>query len=325
MLKHCKIVELAMYLPLPYAGGVFAEMGARVTKIESPKGGDPLKALDHSVYNYLNAKKEVVYLDLKNTDDIKKAYDIISKSDVVLNGFRRGFLEKAGLDYETLKNENPGLIYVSLAGYEKGLKDEDKVGHDLNFVSLSGIIHNFAEEGKLFPFQLADMAGALWSVIGVLYMLEKRRVSGIGGELDLSLFRSLVSFFPFFYGAGKGEGVERGTFTGNFACYNVYETKDKKKIAFGCIEKKFFQRALDILGIAYDESSLYSLDYQEELINNVKKAVKGKDYDYLITVFEKENICITPILSKEEFYNYLEFQGIDKDRLRDFLFSPIKD
>ncbi|GAB4434480.1 MAG: CaiB/BaiF CoA-transferase family protein [bacterium] len=323
MLKDLKIVELAMYLPLPYAGGVFAEMGAKVTKIESPVGGDPLKSFDISAYNYLNAKKEVLYLDLKNENDVKQIYELILDSDVVLNGFRRGFLKNKKLDYETLKEKNSSLIYISLAGYEKGLKDANKAGHDLNFVSLSGIMQNFAEEGRLFLFQLADMAGAFWAVIALFYMLEKRRSFGVGGEIDLSLFRSLLSFFPFFYGAGKGGGIETGIFTGSFACYNIYETKDNRKIAFGCIEKKFFKRALDLLELSYEEDKLYDSSYQEELRDKVRAAIKDKDYDYWMEIFGSEDICITPVLGKEDFYSYLKLQGVNEEALRDFLFSPI--
>jgi len=323
MLSHLKVVELGMYLPLPYAGGVLRRFGAKVTKIEPPITGDPLKDFDLSAYDYLNSGKEILYLDLKKEEDRKKVYETILSADVVLNGFRRGFLKKMGIDYEGVKEKNPSCIYISLAGYEKGFKDGDKAGHDLNFVSLSGIMQDFAEQGKLFPFQIADMAGALWAVIGVFYMLEMRRQTGKGGELDLSLFRSLLSFFPFFYAASKGGGIESGIFSGKFACYNIYKAKDDKNIAFGCIERKFFKRALDVLRISYDEEILYKPEHQEELIRNISKVISQKEFAYWKELFEEEDICVTPVLDKNGFYEYLKLQGLNEKAFKDFLFSPI--
>ena len=107
MFENLKILELAMYLPLPYAGSFFSRMGATVIKVESPFGGDPLKELDISAYNYLNKGKIVKFFDLKNEHDRNQLLEIISKVDVVLNGFRRDFLKKIGLDYNSVKVVNP--------------------------------------------------------------------------------------------------------------------------------------------------------------------------------------------------------------------------
>lgn len=325
MFENLKVIELGMYLPLPYAGGFLSRLGAKVVKIEQPVTGDPLKDFDSSAYAYLNRGKEILYLDLKSEDDRKKIYEILVSADVVLNGFRRGFLKKAGLDYDAVKEKNPSCIYISLAGYEKGFKDADKAGHDLNFVAVSGIIHNLIEQGNLLPFQLADLAGALWAIIGVFYMLEKRRQTREGGELDLSLFRSLLSMFPFFYAVDKGSYIEKGIFTGKFACYNIYTTKDGKKIAFGWIEKKFFKRALDLLGLSYDEKTLYELNSQQYLIEAIAKVIKEQDFTYWKNFFENEDICVTPVYSKHEFYEYLKLQGVSEIYRENFLFSPISD
>lgn len=322
MFEGFKIVELGMYLPLPYVGGFFANMGARVIKIEHPKSGDPLKEIDVSAYKYLNEKKEILYLDLKDSKKKEEMYKILLSADVVLDGFRRGFLSRLGFDYDEIKKTNPSCIYISLAGYERGLKDENKVGHDLNFVALSGIMQSFSGQNSPFPFQLADMAGALWAIIAVFYMLEKRRVTGEGGNCNLSLFRSLLSMFPFFYGASFGSDIDYGIFAGKFACYNFYETKDSKKLAFGCLEKKFFKRALEIIGVQFDEEKLYKREFQEELKRAIGNVIKEKEAAYWNEVFEKEDICVTPVLDKEAFFNYLNAQGV-KNNIKDFLFSPL--
>ncbi len=322
MFNDLIIVELGMYLPLPYAGGFFAKMGAKVIKIEPP-GGDPIKEFDEEAYRYLNKNKELFFLNLKDEGDRKKVLELLCSADVVLNGFRRGFLERLGLGYNAVRENNRKAIFLSLSGYEKETKDSNKAGHDLNFVGLSGIMKNFETTGKLFPFQLADMAGALWAIIGVFVMLEQRRKNGVGGELDLSLFRSVLSVFPFFYSSKEDGVIEKGIFTGDFACYNIYKTKDGEAIAFGCIEKKFFKRALEILNISFDDDMLFNKEAQPFLIKKIAETIAKREKKYWLSLFEKEDICVTPVNDKKGFFAYLKEQGIDGERLYSFLFSPV--
>lgn len=323
MFEKLKIVELAMYLPLPYAGGFFARMGATVIKVESPFGGDPLKELDANAYSYLNKNKILKFFDLKNEHDKDQVLKIISESDVVLNGFRRDFQKKIGLDYNSVKEINPNCVFLTLAGYEKGAKDENLAGHDLNFVSLSGIMQSIPDLKKPFPFQLTDMSGALWAIIGTFMMLEKRKQTGMGGELDISLLRSVTSFFPFFYSATKGGDIENGIFSGNYACYNVYETRDDKKIAVGSVEKKFFKRLLDVMKVDCTDNMLYDFAFQGKLIQDLQNAFKKYDAEIVLEMLEKEDICVTPVLSKEEFFGYLKQLGVETKKIDSFLFCPL--
>jgi alpha-methylacyl-CoA racemase len=322
MSDRLSVVELAMYLPLPYAGAFFANMGAKVTKIENPKGGDPLKSLDKRAYDTLNRKKKIRYFDLKNRDEIDKIRKLILEADIVLNGFRRGLLDKIGLGYSEIKEKNPGVIYINLAGYEKDMSIGGKAGHDLNFMGLSGIMPSFSGAQGPLPFQAADMSGALWAIIGALSMLNNRKTTGKGAELDLSLFRSALSFFPFFYFCEETGNIDKGLFRGKSACYNVYKCKDNKDIAVGSLEEKFFKRLLEILGIAFDGNRI-DLNGQGKLINRVKKAFMSKASSYWLKKFEKEDICVSPVYNREEFYSFMEKEGVQKNTREDFLLFPV--
>ena len=176
---------------------------------------------------------------------------------------------------------------------------------------------------KPFPFQLADMSGALWAIIGTFMMLEKRKQTYTGGELDISLFRSLTSLFPFFYSATEGGDIANGMFSGNYACYNVYETRDDKKIAVGSVEEKFFKRLLDIMKVDYKDNMLYDPIFQDKLIQDLKIAFKSYDAEVILDKLQKEDICVTPVLSKEEFFSYLNKQGVETKKMEDFLFCPL--
>lgn len=323
VLKEISVIELGMYLPLPYAGAFLSQIGATVTKVELPGKGDPMKELDDGIYTTLNKNKKIIYQNLKDEKDIKQIKEILNKADIVLNGFRRGFLDKLGLGYKEISKKNKGVIYINLYGYPKELSFKDKAGHDLNFLSLSGIFDWLSGYNRPLPIQIADMSGALWAIIGSLLMLNKRRETNKGGELDLSLFSSLLSFMPFFYFSEKGGKIEKGFFHGTNPFYNIYECKDGKLIAVGSVEEKFARKLLEILKIKYDDNIF--LDIKEEYLSEkIKEAFKKKNQKFFLSLFEKEDICVSPVLSREEFYELLSKNGIKGENLSDFVIFPIK-
>lgn len=319
--ENLKIVEIAMYLPLPYAGSFFAEMGAKVIKIEQPEKGDPLKAIDSSVYKMLNERKDIVFLDLKKTKDLIDLKKIVMQADIVLNGFRRGFLEERGLGFCEVSKRNKKVIYVNLYGYPKEISLQNKAGHDLNFIGLSGIYDLLKEFKKPLPFQIADMAGALWAIIGSLIMLNKRERTKRGGELDLSLFTSILSFLPFFYFSDDTGSINKGLLYGENPFYNIYECKDGKLIAVGSLEEKFAKKLLEILKIK-DEDNIFSA--KTDIKEKLKRVFKSKNRSYFIKLFEKEDICVTPVLTKSEFFDFLKKNLMREEKIRSFILFPIK-
>lgn len=322
MFENLKVVELAMYLPLPYTGAFFANFGANVTKIEHPNG-DPLKNMDKKIYQTLNQKKQIKHLDIKDEAGQTKLRNILKDADIVLNGFKPNFLKKYNLNYESIKDINPSVIYISLFAYEKNTPFKNYAGHDLNFVSLSGIMESSKIEPKPFHFQMADMVGALWSIIGSFYMLEKRKKTGIGGKLDLSLFRACLSFFPFFYFSEEKGSINNGMLYGEYACYTVYKCKDDRYIAVGSIEEKFFKRLLNLLNINFDETKLYSEQEQKHLKELLQKKFITQSRDYWIDFFKNEDICITPVLEKTETFDLLSTWFGEKN-LENFLLFPFE-
>lgn len=321
MFEEINILEFAMYLPLPYASAFFANLGAKVTKVEHPDG-DPLKNLDSKVYNILNRKKNIEYLDIKDPSNKEKITELLKNSDIVLNGFKPSFLKKYGFDYDSIKEINPSIIYISLSAYEKNTPLANKAGHDLNFVGLSGIIYSPNDAPKPYKFQMADMAGALWAIIGAFYMLEKREKTGNGGFLDLSLFRSCLSFLPFFYFSSEEGWIDKGMLYGDYGCYNIYKCKDNKFIAVGSIEEKFFKRLLELLEIPYNTSNLYTHEGQKYYKKLLEEKFLSKEQEYWINFFENEDICVTPVFDKNEILKILK-DWLGEENITNFILFPI--
>ncbi len=326
ILKNLSVVELAMYLPLPYAGAFMAKIGANVFKVEMPGTGDPLKNIDNSAYKALNKDKKIIYKNLKDQNHINEVKELLLSSDLVLNGFRRGFLDKLGLGYKDISAINKKVIYINLYGYPKEMSIREKAGHDLNFLALSGILeelNRFQRFTKPLPLQVADMSGALWAIIASLLMLNRRYIEKAGGEIDLSLFSSLLSFMPFFYFSEKEGEIEKGLLSGGNPFYNIYRCKDGKMFALGCLEDKFARRLLQILKIEAHDDVLLGKK-KRFYFKRLKEAFSTRERDYFVELFEKEDICVSPVMSKDEFFRFLRKNGIRKGDIRDFIAFPVK-
>ncbi len=254
-LSGITVVDLSRLLPAPLTTLFMAQMGARVIKIEDPRGGDylrwtpPLQGEYSAFFYLLNRGKESVTLNLKEERGREILRRIVRKADVLVESFRPGVMDSLGVGYEDLKGENPGLIYCAVSGY--GYTETDfrsRAGHDLNYVSLNGIaaLNGTRKEGPRVPgVQIADIAGGSYmALIAILAALLKRERSGKGEFLDISMTHGsmplAVMGFGEFLGTGKSPGPEEYTLNGLYPCYRIYRAKDGY-VSLAALEPKFWQ------------------------------------------------------------------------------------
>ncbi len=194
MLEGMRVLELAYFYPGPYCTQILAELGAEVIKIEPPTG-DPMRYRSE-MFAALNRNKKSVVLNLKEEEDRNKFYDLASKSDVVVEGFRPGVARRLGVDYESVKKVNPSIIYCSISGL--GQKESRPV-HDINVVGLAGICHVSGKRiGKPVDpnVQLSDFASAMFSAISILAAYVRKLKTGEGCYIDLSMLDSALASIP---------------------------------------------------------------------------------------------------------------------------------
>lgn len=206
LLDGLVVVDLCQFLSGPYATLRLQDMGARVIKIERPDGGDLSRRLylsdteiggDSTLFHAINRSKESLALDLKNPDDLAALRKLLAQADVVLQNFRPGVIERLGLDYESVKALNPGIVYASITGY--GLEGPwvDRPGQDLLAQARSGVMWlNGDEHQGPVPFGLAiaDMLAGAAVAQGVLAALIRKGRTGIGAHIETSLLEALVDF-----------------------------------------------------------------------------------------------------------------------------------
>jgi len=174
-----------------------ADLGAEVVHIESPTRPDLLRLVppyangQATAHNYLNRNKQSITLDLKNRDCIEQIKTRISDYDIVVEQFRPGVMQRLGLDYATLAEINPRLIYCSITGYGQTGSYKDKAGHDINYLALSGIAgHSGRVQGgpPALGIQVADVAGgSMHAIIAILAAVIERQRSGMGQYIDISM------------------------------------------------------------------------------------------------------------------------------------------
>src|SRR5690554_4515934 len=198
------VIDMCQFLSGPYASLRLQDLGARVIKIERPGAGDLSRTLylsdteiggDSTIFHAINRSKESLALDLKNPEDIASFKRLLTKADVVLQNFRPGVIERIGLDYETVRKINPGIVYASITGYGSSGPWVDRPGQDLLAQARSGVMWlNGDEDQGPVPFGLAvaDMLAGANVAQGVLAALVRRGVTGKGSHIETSLLESMV-------------------------------------------------------------------------------------------------------------------------------------
>src|SRR5213083_17842 len=206
-LSGIRILDLSRLLPGAYASQMLADFGADVIKVEEPGSGDdgrfmpPQLAGGMSLYFVaINRNKRSMTLNLKATEGREIFLRLVRQSDVVLESFRPGVMERLGLGYEQLKGVNPGLVYCAISGYGQDGPYRLRAGHDLNYAGYAGLLdYNRGPRGEpaMPPTQLGDLAGgSFMAVIGIMTALYGRTQTGEGRMIDVSMTEGVLSQLP---------------------------------------------------------------------------------------------------------------------------------
>jgi len=199
-LKGLRVIELARILAGPWAGQTLADLGAEVIKIESKTGDDTRtwgppfintgEETNAAYYHSCNRGKQSVSLDFKDKNDLLKLKNLISSADILIENFKVGGLDKYGLDYKTLHNNHPSLIYCSITGFGQTGPYAKRAGYDFLMQGMSGLMSITGEadsQPQKVGVAVTDIFTGLYAVIAVQAALRSRDTTGLGQHIDLSL------------------------------------------------------------------------------------------------------------------------------------------
>jgi crotonobetainyl-CoA:carnitine CoA-transferase CaiB-like acyl-CoA transferase len=295
-LKGFRILDLTRLIPGPFCTMILADLGADVIKVEEPSSGDYERQIQPSLgpmaYRFLllNRNKRSLALNLKRDKGKEIFLELVRKSDCLVEGFRPGTMAGLGLDFNTLKGSNPGIVYCSMSSFGHTGPYKNQIAHDLNILAASGILHmTGSPDGPpvipAVPF--IDIVTALYATIAILSALMVKRETGAGQHLDISMFDSAFSLL---FDAARhvwkderepGRGNER--LSGGLANYNIYETKDERLLTVAALETKYKKRLFQILGMEdflgnEDEmtTTRVSADKEQKVKGAMKRIIAGK-------------------------------------------------
>jgi crotonobetainyl-CoA:carnitine CoA-transferase CaiB-like acyl-CoA transferase len=246
-LDGIRIVEFTHMVMGPTCGMILADLGAEVIKIEPP-GGDKtrnLPGLGIGFFRSFNRNKKSVVLDINTPEGMSAALDLIGECDVMLENFRPGLMNKLGLDYATLSERFPGLIYVSHKGFLPG-PYENRLALDEVVQNMAGLTYMTGPKGR--PLRAGssvnDIMGGMFGAIGVLAALQERNRTGRGQEIQSALFENCVLL--------AAQHMQQFLMTGEAAppmpsrvsawsVYDVFTLADDEQLFIGAVNDKQFQ------------------------------------------------------------------------------------
>ena len=242
-LDGLKVVEMAGLGPCPLAGQFLADLGAEVTLIVRKSG----KKADPTDIN--NRGKRSVALNLKSDAGVEAAMRLVERSDVLIEGFRPGVMERMGLGPAACSARNPRLIYGRMTGWGQTGPLSQMAGHDINYLGITGVLNAIGKaDAPIPPLNIgADYAGGtMFLLLGVLSALFERQSSGKGQVIDAAMVDgapALMALMHTFLARGMwSNDREANLLDGGAPFYRTYETSDGKHMAVGPLEPQFFCR-----------------------------------------------------------------------------------
>src|SRR5918992_967722 len=204
-LEKLKVLDLTQVMAGPFCCQVLADMGADVTKIEPPETGDQtrrslgfrMKGEDTAAFIAINRNKKSMTLNLKEDEAREIFYRLVREADVVVENFRPGVTKKLGVDYETLKEINPRIIYASVSGFGQTGPYATRPGYDLIAQGMSGVMSVTGEPGgppAKCGVPIGDLSAGLFCAVAILSALHARERTGRGQQVDTSLFEGPLAF-----------------------------------------------------------------------------------------------------------------------------------
>lgn len=320
------VLDLSQLLPGSLCTQMLGDLGAQVIKVESPGTGDgfrltpPLVDGMSSYFAILNRNKKGMTLNLKESRGREILMKLVAKADVLVESMNPGVPESLGIDYGKVREVNGGIVYCSLTGFGQEGPYRNRPAHDIDFLAFSGVLSLIGTKGgppAVPAVQVAGTGAGLMAALGILAALAGRAKTGEGRYLDVSVLDSLTPFLGLVmsqFMAGM-PGIERGETLvgGGYAFYNVYETKDGKFIALGCLEEKFWQEFCRAVGrgdLAKDH--IVPSPRREEVVEEVRAILKGRTREEWLALFGNYRMCCSPVNSLGEALEdpQIRFRGL---------------
>ncbi|WP_289033285.1 CaiB/BaiF CoA-transferase family protein [uncultured Roseibium sp.] len=325
-LEGVKVVELARILAGPWVGQTLADLGADVIKVESPAGDDTRgwgppfveseggASGDAAYFHACNRGKRSITVDFRIEEGQEIVRRLVADADILVENFKVGGLKKYGLDYESLKEVNPKLVYCSVTGFGQDGPYAHRAGYDFMIQGMGGIMDLTGDpdgEPQKIGVAFADIFTGLYGVIGVLAALRRRDQTGVGEHVDMALLDSLTGVLANqalnYFVSGKSP-KRLGNAHPNIVPYQVVPASDGHLIIAVGNDSQFV-KLCDVLGrpeLAQDPdyaTNAARVAAREALVPILVAETKNHSRDELLSALEAKGVPAGPINSVEDVFN----------------------
>ena len=307
-LTGVRVIEIAGIGPGPFGAMMLADMGADVVRVDrasAVRGGDP----DRPSLDVMARGRRSIGVDLKAPEGLDTVLSLVEEADALLEGFRPGVAERLGIGPDDCLARNPALVYGRMTGWGQHGPYAPTAGHDINYISLAGVLHAIGRAGEapVPPLNLVGDfgGGGMYLAFGMVCALLEARTSGQGQVVDAAMVDGAASLMTFMSGM-RVSGMwrdERGTNMLDTGAhfYDVYETSDGRHISLGPIEPQFYAELRELLGLHGSEwDAQHDRDRWPELKQKLAAVVAQRTRDEWCELLEGTDTCFAPVLSPSE-------------------------
>ena len=320
-LNNIKILDLSRVLAGPYCSMILGDLGAEVIKVEAPGGSDetrgwgpPFQNSISAYYLCANRNKKSITVDLKTKEGIDQIKKIIAESDVIMNNFKAGTMERFGLDYETVAQLNPSIVYCSITGFGETGPYKHLPGYDFIIQAMSGLMSITGTEAsgpQKMGVAITDILTGLYACIGIQAALLERTNSGKGQKIDLSLYDSavsaLVNIGSNYLMSGKIPSA-LGNHHANIVPYQTFITADGEMVVAVGNDNQFKKLCslLNVPHLSNDrrfEKNADRVKHRDLLVSRLQKIFATKPTAYWLEQCHTNNIPCGPIQDLQDVSN----------------------
>ena len=299
------MVEIASIGPGPFAAMMLADAGAEVVRLERAGAA---AGLGSGAWNHTHRGRPSVACDLKHPGGRDLALRLCESADALIEGFRPGVMERLGVGPAEVHARNPKLVYGRMTGWGQDGPMAAQAGHDVNYISIAGVLGSFARQGErpLFPLNLVGDygGGAMMLAFGMLAGILHARAGGEGQVVDAAMVEG-SSLLATLIHAMRGIGMwndEAGTnlLDSGAPFYDVYECADGGHFAVGALEPQFYAELLRLLELDPEEFPQMDRDRWDAMRAAFTRVFRTRTRDEWSSVFAGSEACATPVLGLTE-------------------------
>jgi len=320
LLAHVQVLSVGHTLPAMYCIPALRDLGADVTLVEAPDAESVATRYADLAGLFptrsLLAGTARCQINLKDARGRDAYLRLARQADVILEGFRPGTSARLGVGYDTVKDANPSVIYAAISGYGQDGPARERVGHDLNYLAASGVLHlagapGGPPTGPGVPF--ADGLAGLSAALNVVAALWRRVQTGKGCYLDIAIVDGpaflMAMEYDYFWNTGRQRQRGDTHLCGGYPWYHVFETADGRYISIAAVEPQFYARLCHVLGRP-DLASRQFVDGPERqaLFECFAGIFRSKTCDEWMELLHSEDVCVAPVATPAEAAHTLQMK-----------------